>query len=120
MRLLVCGGRDYRNRPLLFDTLDSRIGAIHLIISGGASGADDLATEWARARCVPYMVFPANWEKYGNRAGPMRNLQMLMEGKPDFVLAFPGGKGTANMVRLAQEAKVEVRYSEDYPTGDSK
>ena len=48
-----------------------------------------------------------DWKKYGKKAGPLRNQQMLEEGKPDLVVAFPGGNGTADMVRRAKKANIE-------------
>jgi hypothetical protein len=109
-RVLVCGGRDYADRDRLFATLD-RIHAeraITLVIHGGARGADRLSGEWATARLCECISYPAQWEIYGPRAGPMRNQQMLDEGRPDLVVVFPGGRGTANMLRKAQLAGVEV------------
>ena len=57
--------------------------------------------------------FPADWDKYQKRAGFIRNSQMLNEGKPHAVAAFPGGVGTRMMVGLARRAGVPVR--EFYP-----
>jgi len=54
------------------------------------------------------MPFPADWGKYSKSAGYIRNKQMLAEGKPDLVVAFPGGKGTANMVKLAKLANIPI------------
>ncbi len=51
---------------------------------------------------------PAEWSKYGRRAGPIRNKQMLDVGKPHLVVAFPGGAGTANMVKQAKAAGVPI------------
>jgi hypothetical protein len=67
-----------------------------------------MAGEWADVFGVPFRIFPANWKKHGRAAGPMRNQQMLDEGKPDLVIAFPGGSGTADMVRRAKAAGVPV------------
>ncbi len=78
------------------------------IISGAAKGVDSVAIDWAITNWLSFKEFPANWDKYGKAAGPIRNKQMLEEGKPDLVVAFPGGRGTANMVKLAKEAGVEV------------
>lgn len=110
MRVLVCGGRDYADRDLLFmalDTLKLTRGVI-IIISGCARGADTLGIEWAEARGVAVARFPADWEKYRRAAGPIRNQQMLVEGKPDLVIAFPGGRGTADMVKRATTAGIET------------
>ncbi len=53
-------------------------------------------------------MFHAEWMKYGKAAGPIRNARMLAEGKPDLVVAFPGGRGTADMLRRVREAGIEV------------
>ena len=67
-----------------------------------------MARDWARTKPeVERFVCHADWEKHGKAAGPKRNKRML-EWKPDLVVAFPGGKGTANMVQQARQAGVEV------------
>jgi hypothetical protein len=110
MRVLVCGGRDFSDTHLLYDILDElhteRL--IDVVIEGDARGADRIAGYWAKKNRVDLRLFPANWEKCGKKAGYLRNKQMLEEGKPDLVIAFPGGRGTANMVKLAKDAGVEV------------
>jgi hypothetical protein len=109
MRALVCGGRDFRNRDALCAALD-RLHAEHhfsLLIAGGARGADALAQEWATSRSVPTQVYRANW-KLGRKAGPIRNQRMLDDGKPDLVVAFPGGKGTTGMIAIAHRAGVQI------------
>lgn len=110
MKVLVCGGRDFRDWALLRKVLDDlhETSPITEIIEGGARGADALAGKWAKERNIPLRVFPANWDKYGGDAGPIRNLQMLEEGKPDFVVAFPGSGGTANMVGQARRAGIPM------------
>jgi hypothetical protein len=50
----------------------------------------------------------ADWGQYGAPAGPIRNKTMLTQGRPDVVLAFPGGTGTADMKRQARRAGVRV------------
>ena len=110
MRVLVCGGRDFQDRVAVHQALDDLDAAygVSLVIDGGATGADKLAAEWAWMSNKPNRCFPADWKTYGRGAGPIRNKQMLDEGKPDLVLAFPGGRGTANMVKQAQAAGVRV------------
>src|SRR5262249_11454324 len=53
-------------------------------------------------------IFHADWGQFGSGAGPIRNSKMLAEGKPEMVLAFPGGRGTANIVEQARSAGVSV------------
>lgn len=109
IKLLVCGGRDYSDHETVFSKLD----AIHtkrnitLLIEGGASGADTLCRMWARNRGVICATVNAVWDKRGRGAGPQRNAAMLSLN-PDGVLAFPGGRGTANMVQQAKDAGVRV------------
>lgn len=114
MKVLVCGGRNYRDRQRVFAELLSlhlRI-PITLVIHGGASGADGLAHSWAERFGVQSKVFQAAWDKHGKAAGPIRNSQMLLEN-PDLVLAFPGGRGTADMVNKAKNAGVQVLFITD-------
>lgn len=79
---------------------------IKMLIHGAARGADTLAAEWAAARGVTAEAYPANWDLHGRSAGPIRNRRMLRKGKPDVVIAFPGGAGTADMIRQAKAAGV--------------
>jgi hypothetical protein len=109
-KVLVCGGRDFEDRAALYAELD-RLHAnrpFRAVIAGGARGADTLAVEWARSRGVAYDVYMADWKGLGRKAGPIRNQRMLVEGKPDLVVAFPGGTGTTGMVALSRSAGVEV------------
>lgn len=144
MRILVCGGRDFANVAELpwnmpgddperlrvereyefgwqwlenhiLDLEDSIYGEL-IIITGMATGADTLGYDFGKNYADKVLEFPADWNTYGRKAGPIRNKQMLEEGKPDLIVAFPGGRGTAHMVRIAKEAGVkviEVKYKEN-------
>jgi hypothetical protein len=81
---------------------------ITTVIDGGAKGADNLGRQWGLSRGKNSQTYNANWSKYGRSAGPKRNTQMLVEGKPDLVVAFSGGFGTANMIKQAKASGVEV------------
>lgn len=109
-RVLVCGGRAYTDRDRVFAVLDKYHAAvgIDVIIEGGARGADQLAAIWSGEHGAELERFEADWENQGSFAGPRRNTRMLNEGKPDLVIAFPGGRGTADMVKKARKAGVEV------------
>lgn len=110
MRVLVCGGRKFNDYDCVRKWLD-RIKRLHgcdTIIHGGASGADSCAHRWAVVNGVKLEIFRAQWNIYGRSAGPIRNAQMIEVGKPDLIVAFPGGKGTADMVRKAQQADITV------------
>jgi YspA, cpYpsA-related SLOG family len=110
MIVLICGGRNYDDVDRLnavLDELHARHG-LTVVIHGGARGADTLAGRWAASQKIHTSVYFADWERYGSKAGPRRNRQMLEEGKPDLVVAFPGGAVTAHMVRIAKAAGCQV------------
>jgi YspA, cpYpsA-related SLOG family len=110
MRVLVCGGRDFNNPAWLNITLNelSRDAGWTTIIEGGARGADRQAREWALDNGLDVQTFDADWHAHGRAAGPLRNQRMLDEGQPDLVVAFPGGRGTADMVRQARARGITV------------
>lgn len=110
VRIIVCGGRDYADRDHVFRVLDKihTLRSICEIIQGECpAGADRFAREWALNRGQTLTRCRAEWEKHGKRAGPLRNRHMLTL-KPDGVVAFPGGRGTQDMITAAQEAGVPV------------
>ena len=119
MRILVCGGRDFDDYNLLSRTLHDVIQSAvkspteniyenTVIIHGCAKGADTLVNRWAFTNAIPIEYFLPKWDEYGKTAGVIRNRTMLRKGKPDLVIAFPGGKRTANMIGIAREAGVKV------------
>ena len=109
--VLVCGGRDYDDENTLRALLDHVHAnrGIWTILQGGARGADTLAHQWAIARGVRSLTVPAQWDKHGRAAGPIRNQEMLNLINPgyDGVIAFPGGAGTRNMVDIARDKGFE-------------
>lgn len=127
MRVLACGGRNFGWNTdengrrtsinetevaficLVLDTLNEEVG-ISTLIEGEAIGADKFSRKWAELPDVNVKVepYPADWNRYKRRAGPIRNRQMLEEGKPQLVVPFPGGTGTADMVSISKAAGVEV------------
>jgi hypothetical protein len=118
MRLLVCGSRTWTDRARLWQVLD-RLVAEHgdgqvVLIEEDARGADRLAGQLARQRGWRLERYPADWTHHGKAAGFRRNAWMLREGHPDLVVACTVGplhesRGTADMVRRAQEAGVPVQ-----------
>ena len=85
---------------------------ITALIEGGAPGADRAAREWAQEHQVKAVTVPALWDLHGKAAGPIRNQRMVDDFKPDLVVAFPGGTGTADMVQRARKAGLAVEMIE--------
>ena len=127
MKVLVCGGRNYADQDKVFEVLDyihQNRAPITLLIHGAATGADAIAREWAKVRKVEDDPYPALWTwleapnavikrradgtAYNVNAGPDRNAKMLAVGKPDAVVAFPGGRGTNGMIEKSRQAGVRV------------
>ncbi|MCA1572481.1 MAG: DUF2493 domain-containing protein [Chloroflexi bacterium] len=112
-RVLVCGSRNLseKRRREVIDALEYLWRRNPLvIIHGAARGADSMASDWATERGCEQVEYPANWRQYGRKAGPIRNQQMLTEGKPDIVLAFPekDSVGTWDMVERSKKAGLEL------------
>jgi hypothetical protein len=107
-RYLICGGRDFADQALLDKALAALI--LHpedaVIVHGDARGADRMGAKWGHDHGAEVEPYPADWERFRSAAGPLRNQAMLDVGKPDVVLAFPGGKGTADMVTRARNRSV--------------
>ena len=103
-RILVCGGRDFANRELFDRTMLLYLADAKVVIHGGASGADKMASAWAKEYGIQEIACPADWQLYGRMAGPKRNQAMLDLHKPDTVIAFPGGRGTADMLKRGVRA----------------
>ncbi len=109
-RVLVCGGRNFSDRIGAYrelDRLHSELG-FEVLIEGDARGADRIAGYWARCKRLDNLKFRADWRKHGRAAGAIRNQRMLDEGRPDLVIAFPGGHGTQDMKRRAKDAGLPV------------
>lgn len=118
--VIVCGGRDYKNKEKVFKVLDGILlqkeDPPPLIIEGGAIGADTFAKEWAIAReqsCVKYIEYRADWDKHGKAAGPIRNAEMLKNHDVDLVVAFKGGRGTEDMINKALAKNIIVLRVEE-------
>jgi len=110
VRVLVCGSRHFHDQERINRELSS-IRNISEIIHGGAAGTDTCAGTFGRNNNIPVQRFRALWELYGRRAGPIRNRQMLREGKPDLVIAFlaPNSRGTKDMITAAKEANIPIQ-----------
>lgn len=106
-RVLVCGGRGYTDAARIAEVIGIFDPQAVTIVHGNARGADRTAANVALTLGFDVEAHPADWEEYGNAAGPIRNQAMLDTGV-DLVVAFPGGRGTADMTDRAKRAGVPV------------
>ena len=119
MRILVTGGRFFADERFLIEALDylharRRITVVihgacmRLDKHGREIGADYFAGRWCRRNYLFELPFPADWDRLGDAAGPIRNDRMLEEGRPEGAVAFPGALGTKDMVKKCWFASVKV------------
>ncbi len=107
--ILVCGGRDFTDAVAVGRALGRYDSANPpRLVHGDARGADRIAADIATDCQWQVVAYPADWERLGPAAGPIRNRAMIEQEHPDVVLAFPGGRGTADMVRKAEAAGIPV------------
>ena len=108
---IICGGRDFVDAEMFNSAMGDLVrlrGMPECIVNGGARGADLMARNWAERHASEVRSVAADWGLHGRKAGPLRNQTMLDKYKPDLVVAFPGGKGTADMMHRSREAGVDV------------
>jgi len=113
MRTIVAGSRTCDNYNILLSAIESIDWKISTIVSGTARGVDTLGEIYAYENNIPLVKFPANWERFGKRAGFIRNEQMAKNA--DALLAIWDGNssGTKSMIELAKKYKllIHVFYS---------
>jgi len=115
-RILICGGRNWTDYGCVLRELRARSSRFHTVIHGACRGADVLGGRAAAECGLAIREFPADWQRYGRKAGFIRNTQMLHQGRPSFVLAFHGhidqSAGTRMMIDIALDADIRVRLIE--------
>ena len=114
MKVIVTGGRDFDDEPEVHRCLS--ILKPRIVISGGCTGADEFAMNWAKKHDIYHVTYFADWPKHGKSAGPIRNRRMLEEHTDAILLAFPGGPGTASCVKYAYELHMHVIFSHSLKT----
>lgn len=108
MKIAIVGSRTFEDYELLrafieSNLTDEELAAVEAVVSGGARGADTLAERYAAERGLQMIVFPAEWKKYGRRAGFIRNVDIIREC--DVCFAFWDGEshGTKHDIELCDE-----------------
>lgn len=110
MKIIIAGGRDFVDYELLSRICDDILPEFKnvSIVSGAARGTDALGERYAKEHGYELYRFPADRNKYGGVAGPIRNKQMAKYA--DGLIAFHdhNSKGTANMIKEAGIARLMI------------
>lgn len=106
--ILVSGGRNYADEDAVDSTMSAVIGDTPkdnvIVIHGNARGADKLVDAWCKRNHIHTAKVDALWDSWPMSAGPKRNSIMLLL-QPDTFVAFPGGRGTKDMVEKVRKAQ---------------
>lgn len=112
------GGREFSDQ-IMFDDVMVRLvdmfGCPSKVVHGAAKGLDTMAGAWASRMAIECVAMAADWQRHGHAAGPIRNEDILSKHKPKRLIAFPGGRGTADMVQRAKNRRGEVEVIEIKP-----
>lgn len=110
----MCGGRNNARSQVraVLNAYKKRYPEIEVVIHGNGGNTDHEADAWARENNLEIEKYGAEWGTYGRAAGPIRNNQMIIAGKPDMILAIAGGRGTADTVRRARKIGLPVEEVE--------
>lgn len=104
MKTIIAGTRTCHDPAALQAALLRVPWPISHVISGHAPGVDTLGEAWAREAGLPLTIFPADWRRWGPRAGLVRNFEMLQHADALLALWGGGSPGTRHMIHITQAA----------------
>lgn len=108
MKTIIAGSREIEDYNILLKTLKDADFNITEVVSGGCRGPDKLGERWAKENGIPIKHFYAQWKKYGKRAGPIRNLEMVEYADAAIFLWDGRSRGTANCIDSACRNSLHV------------
>lgn len=113
-RVIIAGSRSFKDYAVLQTACDNLLAkkkqTHHIVVvSGTAKGADTLGEQYASERGYTVERFPADWQRYGKAAGPVRNRRMA--DNADALIAFWDGHstGTKDMIMKAKKKGLATR-----------
>lgn len=108
-RVCVTGSRKWTDTEFVHRSLDLFVGTcgeIKALAHGAARGIDTMCGDWAEAYDIAVQTYHADWDRYGEAAGAIRNGEMLDDFEPDVLLVFPGFTGTQDCTRKARKKRI--------------
>lgn len=109
MRIGVIGSRGFNDYELVCKELNPLINEVEMIVSGGAKGADTLGEKWANENNIQTLIFKPDWNRWGKRAGFIRNTDIVANS--DYVIAFWDGAspGTLSSIKLCEKSGRKIK-----------
>src|SRR5665213_2705728 len=108
MRVIIAGSRCLLDFSVVEAAIKNSEFKITEVVSGMCTGPDLLGERWAAIYNVPVIRFPADWNRYGRAAGPIRNKQMADHAQA-LIACYDGvSRGTASMIKLAREKNLKI------------
>ena len=114
VRVALVGGRDVEDFAFVLDRFEEVLlkEGLHKyqikIVSGGAKGVDSIARRIASLYGIPFREFPAEWDRYGKKAGPLRNSKIVENSDIVIAIPSPSSRGTWDTVRKAEKRGLKV------------
>lgn len=108
MKTIIAGSRDIGDYRLVCAAVSAFGEDVTEVVSGACRGVDKLGETWAAARSIPVKRFPADWDKFGKSAGPIRNRQMAAYAEALVALWDGKSKGTKNMIEEAEKRGLKI------------
>jgi YspA, cpYpsA-related SLOG family len=112
MRTIIAGSRNITDYNLLKQVIIESGFNISVVISGNAMGTDFLGEKYAKEFNIPLELYPADWNRYGRSAGPIRNGEMAEKAEALIALNFNNSKGTSNMISQAKSKNLKIYVAE--------
>lgn len=108
MKTIIAGSRTIKDKKILEEAIAASGFEITRVITGMAKGVDSLGKIWGNENAIPVSEYPANWGKYGKRAGYLRNLDMAKQANALIAVWDGESKGTAHMINIAKKQGLKI------------
>jgi len=110
-KVVIAGGRDFYDFNYMVECLDEYFSGRDniVIVSGHARGADKFGEQYADLRGYPIIRMPANWKKYDNKAGFIRNHEMAKIADEVVVFWDSLSGGSKHMIDISEKRNLPVR-----------
>ena len=108
MKVIVAGGRNFQDYEVVKKAIEESTYTITEVVCGCATGVDSLGERWANENNITISKFPADWNKHGRAAGPIRN-QKMAEYAEGLIAVWDGeSRGTKNMIMQGNNKHMDV------------